>query len=120
MSGDDCTFGAKDIIGSPETPVLLITAAKTTKFGGGATIFGSVFATDVEWPDDAELVLNGTGAIYGALIVESGFSSSNSSGATFDIVWNENISKKAGFSGGLGNVLGGWSDFHQDWTFEQE
>jgi hypothetical protein len=119
VSGEDCTFGASDIIGSPETPVLLITAATTTKFGGGATIFGSVFATDVE-KENAEIVLNGTGAIYGALIVESGFSSSNSSGATFDIVWNENISKKAGTSGGLGNVLGGWSDFHQDWTFEQE
>ena len=34
---------------------------------------------------------------------------------TFQVVWNENIANKSGASGGLGAVLGGWSDFHRDW-----
>ena len=119
VSGPDCTINGNYTIGSPDTPVLIITAASLTKFGGGATIFGSVFGTDVE-DSDAELRLDGTGAIFGALIVDSGFSSSNSSGATFDVVWNDNITRKAGTSGGLGSVPGGWSDFHDDWTLGQD
>jgi len=31
------------------------------------------------------------------------------------VVWNENTSQKAGSGGGLGAVIGGWSDFHKDW-----
>ena len=117
--GSRCTFNANDIIGTPENPVLIITSAELTTFGGGATIFGTVFATDVDSNGvGAELSLNGTGALYGALLVESDFTSSNAAASTFDIVWNENVARKARGEGGLGRVLGGWSDFHRDWTFE--
>jgi len=118
-AGSSCMINANDIIGSPDNPVLIITAAETTSFGGGATIFGTVFATNVEL-ENAELSLDGTGAIYGALLVEGNFTSRNAAASTFDIVWNQNVSMKAGSGGGLGRVLGGWSDFHSDWTFEQE
>lgn len=116
--GTKCLINSNDVIGSPDHPVLIITAAESTVFGGGAKIFGTVFATDVE--GEAALSLNGTGALYGALLVESDFSSKNSAASTFDIVWNQNITRKARGGGELGRVLGGWSDFHKFWTFEGE
>jgi hypothetical protein len=123
-SGSQCKFDAGDTIGSPENPVLLITAAETTSFGGGAKIFGTVFSTIVEHTyagmPEPNLVLNGTGAIYGALLVETNFESRNQPNATFDVVWNEAINRKAASDGGLGRVLGGWSDFHEQWTFEKD
>jgi hypothetical protein len=117
--GSECRLNSNYSIGSPEKPVLIITAAETTYFGGGAKIFGTVFATNVEL-EDAALSMSGTGALYGALLVEGDFSSSNSAASTFDIVWNENIAKSARGQGEVGRVLGGWSDFHNDWTFEGE
>lgn len=119
VTGPTCAFNANDVVGSPDAPVLIITAASATNLGGGVQIFGSVFSTDVEDPD-AVLTIKGNGQIYGALMVDSDFSASNATGSTFDVVWNENILKKAGTQGGLGAVIGGWSDFHRDWTFAQQ
>jgi hypothetical protein len=78
---------------------------------GGAKIYGTLFVTDVE-DSSAELQSLGTNTVYGSVIVDGILGSYQ---GTFQVVWNDNTSKKAGAGGGLGTVLGGWSDFHRDW-----
>ena len=111
VSGSDCRINANSTIGSAKTPVLLISAATTTTFNGGAKFFGVLFITDVE---DAAAEINsiGTNTIYGSVINDATLASFN---GTFQVVWAEDVSERAGNGGGLGSVLGGWSDFHRDW-----
>jgi hypothetical protein len=90
---------------------MLISAAAETRLNGGANIYGTVFVTDVE-DADAELVSLGTNTVYGSVIVDGILGDYN---GTFQVVWNDNTSRKAGNNGGLGAVVGGWSDFHDDW-----
>lgn len=111
VTGSNCTINSNTTVGSPDAPIMLISAASLTKMNGGAVIFGTLFITDVEDPD-AELQAVGTNTIYGSAIVDGVIGSYN---GTFQVVWNENTSRKAGAGGGLGGVLGGWSDFHRDW-----
>jgi len=111
VTGSDCRINANTVIGSVKSPVLLISAATTTTFNGGAKFFGVLFVTDVEDPA-AELSSLGTNTVYGSVINDATLGAYN---GTFQVVWAEDVSEKAGNGGGLGNVLGGWSDFHQDW-----
>jgi hypothetical protein len=111
VTGSTCLINSNTVIGSAENPVLLISAATTTRFNGGAKLFGVLFVTDVEDPA-AELHSLGTNTVYGSVINDATLGSYN---GTFQVVWAEDISEKAGNGGGLGNVLGGWSDFHKDW-----
>jgi len=94
--------------------VILISAATLTRLNGGAEIYGIIFISDVEDPA-AELQSNGTNTVYGTVIVDGTLGSYL---GTFQVVWNENATRKAGASGGLGTVIGGWSDFHPFWSFE--
>ena len=48
----------------------------------------------------------------GAVIIDALLEQAN---GTCNVVWNENIAAMSGAGGGLGSVLGGWSDFHRDW-----
>jgi hypothetical protein len=111
VSGSECRIRANTQVGSPDDPVLLISAAPLTKINGGAIIYGTLFITDVE-DSGARLETGGTCTIYGSAIIDG---SLDTFGGTFQVVWNDNTSKKAGQGGGLGTVLGGWSDFHRDW-----
>ncbi len=111
VTGSECRINSNTQVGSPGAPVMLISAATLTKLNGGASIFGTLFITDVE-DAAAELQSNGNNTIYGSAIVDGILGSYN---GTFQVVWNENIANKAGTGGGLGDVLGGWSDFHRDW-----
>ena len=111
ITGAECLIDDDTSVGSPEAPVLLISAASLTKLVGTAKIFGTLFVTDVE-DSSAEIEVNGTNAVYGSVIVDATVGLYN---GTFQVVWNENIARKAGAGGGLGSVLGGWSDFHRDW-----
>ena len=70
-----------------------------------------MFITDDE-AASANLTSTGTNTEYGSAIVDGIIGSYN---GTFQVVWNENPSPKAGSGGGLGSLLGGWSDFHRDW-----
>jgi len=90
---------------------MLISAAPLTKLNGGAIVYGTLFITDVE-SSGAKLQSNGTNTIYGSAIVDGILDSYQ---GTFQVVWNENTSRKAGADGGIGAVIGGWSDFHRDW-----
>jgi parallel beta-helix repeat protein len=111
VSGSECRINSNTIIGSVDNPVLLISAATTTTFNGGANLYGVLFVTDVEDPA-AELNSLGTNTVYGSVINDAVLASYN---GTFQVVWAEDVSEKAGNGGGLGSVLGGWSDSHQDW-----
>lgn len=114
VTGTDCDINANTQVGSPGAPVMLVSAATETRLNGGAIIYGTLFITDTE-DSGAELVATGTNTVYGSVIVDGTLGSYN---GTFQVVWNENISKLAGLGGGLGSVLGGWSDFHLGWEWE--
>jgi hypothetical protein len=90
---------------------LLISAASTTLLQGGATIFGMLYVSDAEDPS-ADLDVRGNNIVYGAVVVDAELGNYN---GTFQIIYNEKLIKLAGGQGGLGNVIGGWSDFHPDW-----
>jgi hypothetical protein len=94
---------------------MLISAASLTRMNGGAKIYGTLFITDVE-DADAELQSNGTNTVYGSVIVDGILGSYT---GTFQVVWNDNTARKSGEGGGLGSVIGGWSDFHRDWKWEE-
>ena len=111
VTGAECLINANTQVGSPGAPVMLITAATVTRLNGGANIFGTMFVTDVEG-NAATLEANGTNTVYGSVIVDATLESYQ---GTFQVVWNETIANRAGNGGGLGSVLGGWSDFHRDW-----
>lgn len=114
VTGSECRINANTQVGSPGAPVMLISAASLTRLNGGAKIYGTLFITDVE-DADAELQSNGTNTVYGSVIVDGILGAYT---GTFQVVWNENTSKKAGAGGGLGSVIGGWSDFHRDWQWD--
>jgi hypothetical protein len=111
ISGEDCDINANSTIGSPYGPVLLISAATTTRMAGGATIFGVLYVADVE-DSTATFESQGNNIVYGQVILDAEFGSYN---GTFQVVYNENLLKRVAGSGGLGNVLGGWTDFQPDW-----
>jgi hypothetical protein len=111
ISGDQCEIGANSVIGSHYAPVLLVSAAGTTRMAGGATIFGVLYIADVE-DIEASFESQGTNIVYGQVILDAQFGSYN---GTFQVVYNENLIARISGTGGLGNVLGGWADFHQGW-----
>lgn len=111
MTGDTCTINSNVVIGSAEFPVFLISAARTTRFGGGASLFGVLFVSDVLHAD-ATLESGGNLTIYGAATVDGEIGSFN---GTFQIVYLDVIAQLASQSGGLGKVTGGWTDFHRRW-----
>ena len=113
ISGSDCNVNANSVIGSAYAPVLLISAATTTRMAGGATIFGVLYVADVE-DITASFESQGNNIVYGQVIMDAQFGTYN---GTFQVVYNENLITRISGSGGLGNVPGGWSDFHTpDWT----
>jgi hypothetical protein len=114
ISGPSCSVNANTVIGSPKAPVLLISAAGVTRMAGGATIFGILYVSDIE---DARATFEsqGNNIVYGQVILDAEFGTYN---GTFQVVYNENLLVRATATGGLGNVLGGWSDFHPvGWQF---
>ena len=51
VSGSECRLDGNNVVGSPDWPIMLISAAGTTTFTGGNHIYGVIFLTDVEVPD---------------------------------------------------------------------
>ena len=112
ITGDLCTVNANTQIGSPKAPVLLIAAASETRFNGGAKVYGTLFLSDVEDPA-ATFFTSGTNQVYGQAIVDGAIGSYV---GTFQIIYNEKLVSVAAGQGGLGSVIGGWSDFHPNWN----
>jgi hypothetical protein len=111
VSGNTCSVNANTQIGTAEHPVFLISAASTTRFAGGASLFGTLMVTDVEDPDASFNAL-GTTTIYGAAVIDAQLAQYQ---GTFQIVYIESILEQSLQTGGQGAVAGGWSDFHADW-----
>ena len=109
ISGSNCTVNANTTIGSPDNPVILISAATLTKLNGGAEIFGVLYIFDGE-PEhpDAKLDSKGSNTIYGAVIVDAVMGQYK---GTFQIVYADGVLANASAIAGLGAVNGGWRDF---------
>ena len=111
ISGSDCTINSNTTVGSANAPVLLITAADSTTLNGGAEIFGVTYVSDAEKPN-ASIASKGNNTVYGQVIVDATLAQYT---GTFQVVYNQNVIAKAQGQGGLGSVIGGWTDFHPDW-----
>jgi hypothetical protein len=112
ISGSACNIQSNTVIGSAYAPVLLISAAGVTSMQGGATIFGVLYVSDVE-NSAAIFQSRGNNIVYGQVVLDAAFGSYN---GTFQVVYNENLIARVSGTGGLGNVPGGWADFHPaDW-----
>lgn len=111
VSGPTCTINSNVQVGSIENPVLLISAAGTTRFAGGSSLFGILFVTDVE-DSTAKLNAVGTMTIYGQAIIDATLDQYQ---GTFQIVYVDAAIDGALEPAGFGKVAGGWTDFHGDW-----
>jgi len=107
ISGDACHINTNTIIGSPESPIVLISAATLTKLNGGAVIYGVLYVFDGE-DAGATLDSNGSNTIYGAVIVDATMGNYN---GTFQVVYASAVLTNAAGISGLGTVSGGWRDF---------
>jgi hypothetical protein len=111
ISGNTCSVNANTQIGTAEFPVILLSAAGTTRFNGGAKLFGVLFVTDVE-NANADFDAVGSMTIYGAAVIDATLAQYQ---GTFQIVYLENVIETAFGDPGFGDVAGAWSDFHPDW-----
>ena len=111
ITGTECRVNSNTTIGSPNAPVLLISAATSTRLNGGAKIYGVLYISDAE-NSSATLYSNGTNTVYGQVIIDATLGSYT---GTFQVVYNENTVSRASGQGGLGTVIGGWADFHSSW-----
>lgn len=107
VSGPECDLTGNSVLGSPEAPLMLISAAANTRFTGLGRIFGVIMVTDVEVPG-AEWEASGTNIVYGAMIIDAEL---DSFVGTFKIVYNPDVSILAASADGLGTLSGGWRDF---------
>jgi hypothetical protein len=107
VSGAECRINSNTIIGSPENPIMLISAATSTDLRGGAEIYGALYVFDGE---DINATLNSAGnnTVYGAVIVDAVIGSYQ---GTFQIVYAEGVLANANGLNSVGSVSGGWRDF---------
>ena len=106
ISGDTCSLNGSTL-GSPDNPVVIVSAAGLTRITGNVTIFGVLYIFDGEDPT-AEFTGSGTAAIYGALIVDAEMSKFT---GTVEVVYAEDVLIEAADQGGFGAINGGWRDF---------
>jgi len=104
--GDTCNLN-NATIGSPDNPVVIISAASDTKISGSVVIYGVLSVFDGE-DEFAEFSGSGTGTIYGALIVDADM---NKFTGTVNVVYAEGVLLEASDLGGFGEINGGWRDF---------
>lgn len=107
ISGSSCTLNAGVVVGSLNSPVILVSAAGLTTFNGGATVFGVVYIFDGE-VSTAELKSTGRSTIYGAVIVDATI---DKFVGNFQIVYSDAVITSASGIAGLGSINGGWRDF---------
>ena len=95
------------MVGSPNAPVILVSAANLTTFNAGASIFGVVYIFDGE-DSSAQLKSTGSATVYGAVIVDATIERLT---GNFQVVYNSAVIASAAGVAGLGAVNGGWRDF---------
>ena len=110
ISGPKCTLNGPTY-GSPENPVVIISAAADTSVAGNFELFGVLYIFDEELIEDggiAEFTGAGNASIYGALIIDANMEGFK---GTIDVVYAEGVLRKASDLGGFGSINGGWRDF---------
>ncbi len=110
-TGSLCSIAANTVIGSKNGPVMLIAAASETRLNGGTKMFGVLYLTDAEDPN-AELTATGNNTLYGAAIIDGTIGAFN---GTFQLIYVESVAELVAGTGGMGSLVGGWTDFHSDW-----
>lgn len=107
ISGAECAISANTTVGSPRTPIILVSAASETILQGGAEIFGVLYIFDGE-DANATIYNRGDNAVYGAAVVDATMGTYN---GTFQVVYSSGVLASASGNNGLGSVGGGWRDF---------
>lgn len=107
ISGSECRILANTIVGSPQNPVILVSAATDTVIAGGANIYGILYIFDGE-DANADLTTLGSAAVYGSVIVDAAIDAFQ---GTFQIVYAGGVVAEATGTAGIGAVNGGWRDF---------
>ncbi|MCW8926498.1 MAG: PilX N-terminal domain-containing pilus assembly protein [Xanthomonadales bacterium] len=107
ISGSECRINGNTSVGSPDNPVILISAASHTFIGGGANIYGVLYIFDGE-DSAADLEVLAGATVYGAVINDATLSKYQ---GTFQIVYADGVLTSATGIAGLGSVNGGWRDF---------
>lgn len=108
----NCDINAVDIGAPPGEPVFIVSAANLLSIGGGTNIYGVVMTTDIEGTA-GEFKGSGDSVVYGAVIIDGHLR--DQYGSNFTIVYNDELIGLATKRGSLGNLYGGWTDFHEDW-----
>lgn len=106
ISGNTCSLN-NVTLGSPDNPIILISAATETHIVGSVEIFGVLYIFDGEDPL-ADISGAGGATIFGALIVDATIDKFTGS---FDVVYAPAVLAKAGGLNSFGSVNGGWRDF---------
>ncbi|MEJ8567245.1 hypothetical protein [Elongatibacter sediminis] len=109
VTGASCEIAANTTIGSPEHPVMLISASGETLMHSGSELYGMLFVTDVE-NGDAELSTTGDATVFGSVVMDGVFGEHS---GTFQVIYNEDIMADVSAVGGLGSLTGSWTD--QPW-----
>ena len=109
INGGSCSINANAAVGSPQAPVVLVSAADEISINGGAEIFGVLYVFDDD-PTGHGAVLKSTGSatVYGAVIVDGEIGALQ---GNFQVVYNSDVLIGAAGIAGLGSVNGGWRDF---------
>lgn len=107
----NCEINEGTIVGSPTSPVTLVTEGALTELRGGAIIFGVLYVFDYvqeQAGGTAELRVNGGATIYGALINDGTLGQFQ---GNFSVVHAGGVLARAAGIAGIGSVNGGWRDF---------
>ncbi|MFC1701941.1 hypothetical protein ACFL1J_04260 [Pseudomonadota bacterium] len=110
ISGPTCRLNGPTY-GSPDSPLVIISAAENTSIAGSFELFGVLYVFDQELIDDggmAEFTGAGTASIYGALIIDADMEKFT---GTINVVYSDGVLRKASDLGGFGSINGGWRDF---------
>lgn len=111
VTGSTCEIAANTVVGSPDHPVMLISASSETVMHSGAELYGMLFVTDVE-DSDAALRTTGNATVFGSVVMDGAF---GHHAGTFQVVYNDDIIADVSTAGGLGNLTGSWTDAHRHW-----
>lgn len=109
----DCSFGASDIVGSVDEPVIIVVEDSLTKLVGSATIFGLVFAFETTAGSGGDVQMQGTSTVRGAFISDHDI---GGSGGTFNTRYDADVLGNISGAGGpklstIAIIPGSWKDF---------
>lgn len=107
ISGASCEIGGDRKLGTPENPIVLVSAAGWTTIKGSAEIYGIFYVFDGEDPAAVLDAAGGT-SVYGAVVVDAALGDFT---GDFQVVYNGDILARAAGTAGFGKLPAGWRDF---------